>query len=719
MGRNERLPYSDAEFRIENPFPAFWRKTPWVGSRHRMDLLYGRTYESDNLPNEVLDNIDDLFGPLNLKTLSQVIHLARNGVICDSRGVNRYVSADSIKNKWKFNTLYMIGSRNGMIDPATADHMADLFAGTGRLEVKRIDGFGHQDMLIGIKSDEEQQAVFGEILGFLQRPIAGDAIQKECDWKVLAPSAGPVLEPLEPVNGGYCLPIRMGLPAGWVNPTYLVTFPWPCQDNGKVTCYQFKPGFERWVRGKLLLQSSELGISLVCLLVYRSNPHSRTQGGISTSTTPVLLANSTWKENADFSFITIDEEDSKHIQSAIQSFIKGKGVLDGCVIDVPGSDKPSPSLKLAVGSCQYPRFLIDSEVAFSSWRNLAEKKVKANNVEKPDLLLLLGDQIYIDATAGYFDPQHSLDVHAKHYLALFSAPQVRSVLASVPAIMMLDDHEIADNWFNPVQGSSTYTERKSMRDVGVNAYRKFQRGLSALYRSNPDELWYNFARNDYRFFMLDTRTERDGPGVSMAARRLIGDRQKEHLEQFLTGCAKDTYKPVFIASASMIIPRSNKCAQSQAPDYIDNWSGYPADRDWLLEQIYQWKLQNVIFLSGDEHLSCYASGCLSSSHEAGNNGEIVFHSIHCSALYAPFPFANSKPRNFLAPDRFSVSNSGLNCVVKLERFMPGDGFMFLSLEQVGNGWKLDIEHCGENGNSQNKVTPVNLRQGLPTEGAPS
>ena len=44
-----------------------------------------------------------------------------------------------------------------------------------------------------------------------------------------------------------------------------------------------------------------------------------------------------------------------------------------------------------------------------------------------------------------------------------------------------------------------------------------------------------------------------------------------------------------------------------------------------------------MFLSGDEHLPCYARIMVT---DVMNNRVSVFYSIHTAAAYAPFPFAN-------------------------------------------------------------------------------
>ena len=65
------LPYSDAEFDLENPLTP-WRRTPWSMARHRMDLLYGVTFDLANMDEQPLRCIDDFFGPLSVDTATQV-----------------------------------------------------------------------------------------------------------------------------------------------------------------------------------------------------------------------------------------------------------------------------------------------------------------------------------------------------------------------------------------------------------------------------------------------------------------------------------------------------------------------------------------------------------------------------------------------------------------------------------------------------------------------
>jgi hypothetical protein len=81
---------------------------------------------------------------------------------------------------------------------------------------------------------------------------------------------------------------------------------------------------------------------------------------------------------------------------------------------------------------------------------------------RPDLLILLGDQVYADETSkkvrrflrrrrangrhGPVDQVVTFDEYTKLYLESWRDPEVRWLLATVPSVMIFDDHEIIDDW---------------------------------------------------------------------------------------------------------------------------------------------------------------------------------------------------------------------------------------------------------------------------------
>jgi pimeloyl-ACP methyl ester carboxylesterase len=169
-------PYPEEEFDIENPFWRPWRRTPFAGTRHRMDGLYGRDFSLADrrgrplLDERVLESIDDLFGPLNIDTISQGIHFARMQVIATRTGRNEYVDTRTVRERWTFPTLSIHGVDNGLADIATLARIEKLLiedAGAP-FETRAFENFGHQDSLIGRKAPQ----VFDAMARFLAK---GDA----------------------------------------------------------------------------------------------------------------------------------------------------------------------------------------------------------------------------------------------------------------------------------------------------------------------------------------------------------------------------------------------------------------------------------------------------------------------------------------------------------------------------------------------------------------
>ncbi|MDR7273312.1 alkaline phosphatase D family protein [Catenuloplanes atrovinosus] len=79
----------------------------------------------------------------------------------------------------------------------------------------------------------------------------------------------------------------------------------------------------------------------------------------------------------------------------------------------------------------------------------------------PDMLVLLGDQVYADKTSatvrqqlkertlphhGVRDDVQTYDEYTKLYLESWRDPEIRWLFSTVPAVMMFDDHEIIDDW---------------------------------------------------------------------------------------------------------------------------------------------------------------------------------------------------------------------------------------------------------------------------------
>lgn len=122
---------------------------------------------------------------------------------------------------------------------------------------------------------------------------------------------------------------------------------------------------------------------------------------------------------------------------------------------------------------------------------------------RPDLILLLGDQVYADKTSakvrrflrrhrgpGHHRPDDqvvSFDEYTKLYLESWRDPEVRWLFATVPTAMIFDDHEIIDDWNTSASWRQEMSQQPWWRErisSGLASYWVYQH----LGNLGPDEL---------------------------------------------------------------------------------------------------------------------------------------------------------------------------------------------------------------------------------------
>jgi len=158
------VPYPAREFRRENPRWRFWKRTPWVGARHRMDALYGITFDLAGVDDAVLESIDDFFGPLHVGTVAQVIGFARAKVVTDAQGGGDFNVPGSFPHAPHARVLSLHATENGLFDLGTRQLVAQYLAAAGlQGQAIALEGFGHQDSLIGRNAAQ----VYKHIVDFL------------------------------------------------------------------------------------------------------------------------------------------------------------------------------------------------------------------------------------------------------------------------------------------------------------------------------------------------------------------------------------------------------------------------------------------------------------------------------------------------------------------------------------------------------------------------
>lgn len=393
--------------------------------------------------------------------------------------------------------------------------------------------------------------------------------------------------------------------------------------------------------------------------------------------------------------------------------------------DLPGarqSNGPPPAFDattFVVASCQYPAGLLDTTPpvappercgpADASMRRLARRLRTGSEVDRPSLLVLAGDQVYVDATAGLFDPRarvapaaaaarasreidNWLRIPYENWLGSVGA---LAVLGSVPTLMMLDDHEISDNWepLPPPADPQADADNEARQRAGIAAYVRYQRndpGAKGL-----PTLWHTHEHRGLRFFMGDTRTERQARKAALdpLAPRIMSQRQTMALTEWLR-CGRS--QPSFVVTPSMLLPRLRGSARSpRGALHSDAWCGYPGSLNALLALLCREEISNVVFLSGDAHLSFVARATVSDS----TGRSVVLHSVHSSALYAPYPFANAVEADFEVPDAWCFPDPcdasvtyRVEVDVAANAWAPGDGFACLTVTpHTPSGWQVKVQ----------------------------
>ena len=362
--------------------------------------------------------------------------------------------------------------------------------------------------------------------------------------------------------------------------------------------------------------------------------------------------------------------------------------------------EPPRRVHLAVASCQYPQGPLDGLPAQASLQHMAHHADQG----RLDLALFLGDQIYADATAGLVDPTRRDERYETPHERAQRAPGLRRVLARLPSVMLLDDHELVDNWEpRPVGASPALPLWRSRVDAlrdGRWGYWKYQR-MRPQQRIDParDLADKAFVFAGLPLYLADTRTGRQArsAGTPTCSAHILNScsvettpGQFEKLEAWLK---QHRNEPKVVATPSMLLPRraevvSDPCAAARS----DAWDGFPASLHRLLDFMLREQIRHTVFLSGDEHhaLACEvqlepASPCLR------HLSPVRLTSVHSSGLHAPFPFANGHPSD-LSDEPFTTPG-GTRVTMKTRNAPPGDGWARVSLTPgLGDG-ELQVEFC--------------------------
>jgi phosphodiesterase/alkaline phosphatase D-like protein len=284
---------------------------------------------------------------------------------------------------------------------------------------------------------------------------------------------------------------------------------------------------------------------------------------------------------------------------------------------LPGQPRP---FSFAFGSCFRP---VD-EHSGKIFRELELHR----KLDELRFILMIGDQIYADDYNhnGLNSVACNLDEYRQVYQHVWSNQPLRELLKNLPAFMILDDHEVDDDWtwadadrqraqipiWNRIlrwlrrrapwewkipqqrvqDALQAYWEHQGMHapplelPLGLD-----QKDQYVLDPADPGSLAYTFTFGAAAFFVMDSRTMRV---KSRSKQSILGEEQWQALEGWLLA-VKDDYPLKFLVSSGAVL------FQMWVDLARDRWSGFPQERQRLLHFLAANEIEGVYILCGDLH----------------------------------------------------------------------------------------------------------------------
>jgi len=348
------------------------------------------------------------------------------------------------------------------------------------------------------------------------------------------------------------------------------------------------------------------------------------------------------------------------------------------------------------GSCRYPASGFMREQGDAVFARMNQEVAREASGGQPSLLLMLGDQIYYDATAELFDIFTRRSKFVERYTEAFGSPHLRRLMQRVPTYTAIDDHEIWEGWEPAIEYNE---QRREAHRLGLEAFRTFQwmhgpcNGLRDQ-RRRSNGLWYDFEASGFAFFVMDARTERgrDHGDVSCGAASMASEPQLERLFACLKAAnLAEPARPKFVASSSILAPMLATSRDATGAIRDDGWAGFPATRSEVLGFIARERIQNVVFLCGDVHVAVVARIAYEGV-TALDGSPLVSHCVTASAFYSPYTFINHRRVQFAESGTFAAGRVRASYRAWPGSWLERDGYTRLDVwRDAGDGrWHGEV-----------------------------
>lgn len=285
---------------------------------------------------------------------------------------------------------------------------------------------------------------------------------------------------------------------------------------------------------------------------------------------------------------------------------------------------PARPPRTALVSCNGPED-VSPPRDYEMWRRLKE----AVDQEDVDLIVHAGDQIYADKvrqewntsgkTIGLANaPQAATaELTARYremYWASWMVPEVRSVLASCPSVMMWDDHEIFDGWGS--HGDEDQPANQAFLRAAAQAFSEFQSSHGPPRIDQMNSFAAAFDHEGVGFLLLDARGPR-----SWKDGTIVGEHQWRSVDAWLASIRDKALRRLYVvvgtppvhlrvALVEWLIAHTG-LRRSDLDDLRDTWtaSRNRGEANRLLLRLFNFMAETnceVTILGGDVHVASLA-----------------------------------------------------------------------------------------------------------------
>lgn len=715
----------------------------------RIRFLLGGMFLHANLNKETHAELPKLFGAGSVRLFAQGAKFFRYERLTSEDGHNVYATDEAMTRYMALPVRFVHGAENDLFDKESATRSAQQYGrvwpgwaeqyglpaaglSAGKNEVcDVIEGYGHVDVLIGRDAMEKSGAggsVYARLSSLFTQVWNSPSVHPNAgtpnrNTEVIArfPLSGPFLGPITPIQGRRQIGISFivddsaaDVPLEAVALVYAkrqsftvplalrqIPIAVPARDQGYGTTSQSLIGL-RVAYGQVDVTNfaDAASIRIHCVSYIHSVP-----GACSPKKTNVVdapMRPSVSDEQIVKAIFRAQREAREQRSMANRPFpltlserlrsppwhLTMRARIAGHVVREPG---PEDTVRIAIGCCRYGGFPLEQKRADLSLRKLATLVRDPAKTDLPEMLFMLGDQIYADRSAGLIDELSPIERFFARHQAAFTTNNARKLFSAIPTICLPDDHEFIDSYplgrpllrrsgLKGQQAAQAAAARESAAySAACRAYEAYQ--ISQLPSTAMTDGYCEIERGRVRFLVLDTRVHRRRRSNGKVD--TIGPTARTAFANWVRECKDSPEVVACLVTSSVVLPGLHSGADPANMGPVDTLQAASAERAWLLGELAKHLPGRFVLLSGDYHVSFAGQVLL--------DGRPVGAAIVAPPFYAPLIYANAQPSDLWLKEEVRT-RAGTVMLDESEgrRPLSGSGFGILEFVPGAGAWKVRL-----------------------------